>query len=172
MNSNTEEDKPQEGKQKVSPQQLFLIGLLGIVFIIVIVVSILILNRPQAVEQPIPTVPEESFEPTRIESTLTPTNTASPRPGATFTPKPTRTPTIGPTSTASPTSTLLPSITPALLAAKMIRDITLHSNTPYLPNVKLYCDSHPLNRLIHGSGSWHITWREPGINPLVMLTRS
>lgn len=112
MNSNTEEDIPQEGKQKVSPQQLFLIGLLGIVFIIVIVVSILILNRPQAVEQPIQTVPEESFEPTRIESTLTPTNTASPSPGATFTPKPTRTPTIGPTSTASPTSTLLPSITP------------------------------------------------------------
>lgn len=112
MNSNPEEGKSQEGDRRVSPQQLFLIGLLGIVFIIVIVVSIMILNRPQAVDQPTQTLREEGIEPTGIESTLTPTNTTSPSPAATFTPKPTRTPTIGPTSTASPSPTLLPSITP------------------------------------------------------------
>lgn len=117
MNSSPSEENPQDSERKFSPQQLFLIGLLGIVFIIVLVVSILILNRPQAAAPPTPTEQQELLESTEFVATLTPTNTISPSPGFTFTPKPTRTPTIAPTLTASPLPTLLPSITPAFPSA-------------------------------------------------------
>ena len=109
MNSSPPEENPQDSERKFSPQQLFLIGLLGVVFVIVIVVSILILNRPQAAAQPTPTEQPEILGSTDFVATLTPTNTISPSPGFTFTPKPTRTATIAPTLTVTPLPTLLPS---------------------------------------------------------------
>ena len=113
MNSTPSEDNTQESERRISPQQIFLIGLLGIVFVIVIVVSILILNRPQPSMQQTATVQQEFGQTTVIEASRTPTYTVTPSPGFTFTPKPTRTPTIAPTSTGTPLPTLLPSITPA-----------------------------------------------------------
>jgi hypothetical protein len=113
MNSTQTENNDQDGERRISPHQLFLIGLLGVVFVIVIVVSILVLNRPQSEIQNTATVQQMIAQQTEIDRTLTPTNTISPTPGLTFTPKPTRTPTNAPPPTASPQPTLLPSITPA-----------------------------------------------------------
>jgi len=113
MNSPHSEEPPQESERKISPQQLFLIGLLGVVFVIVLVVSILILTRPQSTDQGTPTEQQEIAFSSETVASLTPTNTITPSPRFTFTPKPTRTPTFAPTSTASATPTLLPSLTPA-----------------------------------------------------------
>ncbi|MCK4724687.1 MAG: hypothetical protein KAT29_02740, partial [Anaerolineales bacterium] len=113
MNSSQPEDNTQDSERKISPQQLFLIGLLGVVFVIVLVVSILILTRPQSTDPGTPTEQLEIAFSSETIASLTPTNTTTPLPRFTFTPKPTRTPTIGPTSTASATPTLLPSLTPA-----------------------------------------------------------
>jgi hypothetical protein len=113
MNSQHTEDPQKDGERKISSQELFLIGLLGVVFVIVLVISILILTRPQSSAQETPTDHQEIVFSTETTASLTPTNTITLSPGITFTPKPTRTPTIAPTSTASPLPTLLPSLTPA-----------------------------------------------------------
>ena len=113
MNTSQSEDNSKGEGQKFTPQQLFLIGLLGVVFVVVIVVSILILNRPQSASQQLSTEQQELVLSSEIIPSLTPTNTITPSPGATFTPKPTRTQTQSPTPTATPFPTLLPSITPA-----------------------------------------------------------
>lgn len=113
MNPSNSDQSPQDSKQKTSSQQIFLIGLLGVVFVILLVISILILTRPDSPPE------EPSPEPTEIlisseiipSSTSTPSITPSPR--FTFTPKPSRTPTMAPTSTETPLPTLLPSLTPA-----------------------------------------------------------
>jgi hypothetical protein len=111
--SNNSDQSPQDGEQKVSTQQIFLIGLLGVVLIIVLVISVLILTRPDtAAEQPTPDQTEIILSP-QISPSLTPTNTITPSPRFTFTPKPSRTATIGATSTGTPLPTLLPSLTPA-----------------------------------------------------------
>ncbi|MCJ7537393.1 MAG: hypothetical protein MUO57_17845 [Anaerolineales bacterium] len=111
MNSPQSEQTPQESEQKISAQQLFLIGLLGVVFIIVLVISILILTRPQSTVQGTPIDQQEIVFSSETIPSLTATLTITPSPIFTFTPKPTRTPTIAPTSTASPSPTLLPSLT-------------------------------------------------------------
>ena len=113
MNTSQPEDNSQDEGRKLTPQQLFLIGLLGLVFVVVIVVSILILNRPQTASQQLPSEQQDFVLATEIIPSLTPTNTITSSPGATFTPKPTRTQTQAPTFTATPLPTLLPSITPA-----------------------------------------------------------
>ena len=113
MNSPHSEEPAQESERKISPQQLFLIGLLGVVFVIVLVVSILILTRPQSTDPGTPTEQQEIAFSSETIASLTPTNTTTPSPRFTFTPKPTRTPTFAQTSTASATPTLLPSLTPA-----------------------------------------------------------
>ena len=111
--NNSPPDNTSEDKKNIPTQQLFLIGLLGIVFVVVIIVSILVLNRPQSDIPPTPTELLEALPPNESIPSITPTNTASPSPVFTFTPKPTRTPTTGPTATVTPQPTLLPSITPA-----------------------------------------------------------
>ncbi len=113
MSSTNSDQSPQDNEQKASTQQIFLIGLLGLVFIIVIAISILILTRPDSTPgESSPDQPEIIRSPEITPSiTLTPSITPSPR--FTFTPKPSRTPTIAPTSTGTTLPTLIPSLTPA-----------------------------------------------------------
>ena len=110
--TNSDQSQPENG-QKASSQQIFLIGLLGIVLIIVLVVSILILTRSSSTPEPSPTELLAAIPSSEIPPTLTITPSITPSPRFTFTPKPTRTATIAPTSTATPLPTLIPSLTPA-----------------------------------------------------------
>jgi hypothetical protein len=111
--STNSDQSPQDSEQKASSQQIFLIGLLALVFIIVLVVSILILSRPDSVtEQPSPD-PTTIIQSPEITPSITPQPSVTPSPRYTFTPKPSRTPTIAPTSTGTPRPTLIPSLTPA-----------------------------------------------------------
>lgn len=112
MSSEQPQDAQQERQRSISNQQLFLIGLLGIVFVIVLVVAIIILTRPESPSQDISQVQQETVLSSTLIATLTPTRTITPTPRVTYTPKPSRTPTTEPTSTASPLPTLLPSPTP------------------------------------------------------------
>lgn len=107
-----EQAQPENG-QRISSQQIFLIGLLGIALLIIIVVSLLILTRPEITPEPASTEILAAVATTEIlpSPTITPSITPSPR--FTFTPKPTRTPTIAPTSTGTLLPTLIPSLTPA-----------------------------------------------------------
>lgn len=111
MNSLQPEDSPQDQGQKNSPQQIFLIGLLGVVFVIIIIVSIIILTRPQS-DSPMTPPAEVVVLSPEITASQTPTITITPSPRYTFTPKPTQTATVRPTSSPSPSPTLLPSLTP------------------------------------------------------------
>ena len=111
MNSLQPEDSPQDQGQKTSPQQIFLIGLLGVVFIIIIIVSIIILTRPKP-ESPVPSPAQAVVVSPEIIASQSPTVTLTPTPRLTFTPKPTQTGTVRPTSSPSPSPTLLPSLTP------------------------------------------------------------
>lgn len=113
MNSSQSQNNSPDHGQKTPPQQIFLMGFLGIIFIIVLIVSILILNRPQSESQDLPTDPQEPVGAIDVTPTTSPTSTISPTGIITFTPKPSRTPTMAPTSTATPLPTLIPSITPA-----------------------------------------------------------
>jgi hypothetical protein len=112
-NSPTPDQAQPENSQRISSQQVFLIGLLGIVFVIVIVISILILNRPVTTPEPASTEVLAAGATTEILPSLTITPSITPSPRFTFTPKPTRTATIAPTSTGTPLPTLIPSLTPA-----------------------------------------------------------
>jgi hypothetical protein len=111
--SNNSDQSPQDGEQKVSTQQIFLIGLLGLVLIIVLVISILILTRPDTATEQITPDQTEIIQSPQISPSLTPTQTITPNPRFTFTPKPSRTPTTAPTSTGTLLPTLIPSLTPA-----------------------------------------------------------
>jgi hypothetical protein len=113
MNSPEPKETMQGNKQNLTPQQIFLFGLLGIVFVIILVVAILILTRPTSPNQEQPSGELEINISSTILPSLTPTNTITASPRFTFTPKPTRTPTITVTPTGLPSPTLLPSITPA-----------------------------------------------------------
>jgi hypothetical protein len=113
MNSSNSDQSPQDGDQKASNQQIFLIGLLGVVFIIVLVISILILTKPDSPSEELPAEPTETLISSEIIHSSTSTPSITPSPRFTFTPKPSRTPTMAPTSTETPLPTLLPSLTPA-----------------------------------------------------------
>lgn len=113
MNSSDSEQSPQDNKQKVPNQQIFLIGLLAIVFVIVITISILILTRPESQPEETLTESTEILISTEIIPSSTSSPSVTPSPRFTFTPKPTRTPTIAPTPTETSTPTFLPSLTPA-----------------------------------------------------------
>ncbi len=113
MDSSNSEQQPQNSGQKIPSQQIFLIGLLGIVLVIVIVIAILILTRPDAPAVEIPKEPTAIQTSSEIIPTFTSSPSITPSPRSTFTPKPTRTSTVAPTPTETPTSTLLPSLTPA-----------------------------------------------------------
>jgi hypothetical protein len=113
MDPSNSEQQSQESGQKIPNQQIFIIGLLGIVLVIVIVISILILTRPDSPREESPPEPTAIITPSEISPTLTSSPSVTPSPRFTFTPKPTRTPTIAPTPTETPTPTWLPSLTPA-----------------------------------------------------------
>jgi hypothetical protein len=112
-NSTKSDQSPPENGRQITSQQVFLIGLLGIVLVIVLVISILILTRSEAAPVPSPTDQMEVSLSTDVPPTLTITPSITPSLRATFTLKPTRTPTSGPTSTGTPQPTLIPSLTPA-----------------------------------------------------------
>ncbi len=113
MTSPSPDQPAPDNGQKFTSQQIILISILGVVFIIVLVASILILTRPQSSPEQITPEPIEVVLSTQQVSTLTPTPSHTPTLRSTFTPKPTWTPTISPTSTVTPLPTLLPSLTPA-----------------------------------------------------------
>lgn len=112
-NSPTPDSAQQDKEQGVSSQQVFLIGLLGMVLVIVIVVSILILTRPKPAPDPASTDLQAVVSTTDISPSDTITPSVTPSPRFTFTPKATRTATLAPTSTGTPPPTLIPSLTPA-----------------------------------------------------------
>ena len=113
MTSSSSDQPAPDNSQKFSSRQIILISILGVVFIIVLVASILVLTRPKSPPEQKKPEPIEAVISTQPISTLTPTPSHTPTFRSTFTPKPTRTPTIAPTSTVTPLPTLLPSLTPA-----------------------------------------------------------
>jgi hypothetical protein len=113
MTSSAPDQPAPDNGQKFSSQQIILISILGVVFIIVLVASILILTQSQSVPEQQTPEPIEVVLSTQQVSTLTPTPSHTPTLRSTFTPKATRTPTISPTSTETLLPTLLPSLTPA-----------------------------------------------------------
>ncbi|MFC1921906.1 hypothetical protein ACFLY4_01340 [Chloroflexota bacterium] len=113
MTSSSSDQPAPDNSQKFSSRQIILISILGVVFIIVLVASILVLTRPKSTPEQKTPEPIEAIISTQPISTLTPTPSHTPTFRSTFTPKPTRTPTIAPTSTVTPLPTLLPSLTPA-----------------------------------------------------------
>jgi hypothetical protein len=113
MTSPAPDQPAPDNGQKFSSQQIILISILGVVFIIVLIASILILTQSQSVPELQTPEPIEVVLSTQKVSTLTPTPSHTPTLRSTFTPEATRTPTISPTSTVTPLPTLLPSLTPA-----------------------------------------------------------
>jgi hypothetical protein len=79
----------------------------------VLVISILILTKPDSPSEELPAEPTETLISSEIIHSSTSTPSITPSPRFTFTPKPSRTPTMAPTSTETPLPTLLPSLTPA-----------------------------------------------------------
>jgi hypothetical protein len=112
MTTPSPDQTPEDNGRKFTTRQIILISILGGIFLIVLVASILVLTQsqpapeletPEPIEVVLSTQPIPSFT-----ASLTPTPTFR----STFTPKPSRTSTLSPTSTVTPLPTLLPSLTP------------------------------------------------------------
>jgi len=113
MNSSPPEKPSQDSERKRPSQQFILMGVLGVIFIVILVASIIILLRPQAAQIEQTPVQQEEIVSEEISVTVIPIPSVTPTLRATFTSRPTRTPTVSPTPTVTPLPTLLPSLTPA-----------------------------------------------------------
>jgi hypothetical protein len=113
MTSSPSDQSSKEREPKLSSQQIILLGILGAIFVIVMLTAIWILTRPQAILVEQTPVQTEIIISSDIAPSYTPTSTITPTIRPSFTPKPSRTPTVSPTPTITPLPTLPPSLTPA-----------------------------------------------------------
>lgn len=123
MTSPPPEQSSTDNENANSSRQLILFGILGAVFIIVMIIAISILYRSEgtgsvhtSTAERLASIQTPEITPSlssTIGITIIPVSTNTQTPAETFTPKPTRTPTISPTPTGTPLPSLAPSLTPA-----------------------------------------------------------